>query len=292
MAGARIDELGSPEKPRFLAGRVTAQPLSLDAREITVEFPNPRKGVSIVACWKLSLAVAQGEFVSIIGPSGCGKTTFLNVLGGLQEPTSGELYVNGKKVTKPGRERMIVFQEYGLLPWRTVESNVRLGLELRHTRKSEADAAVAKALELVGLTPFAGAYSYELSGGMKQRAGLARALVTDPEILLLDEPFGALDAMTREVLQHEFEGIFMKTRKTAILITHSIDEAIALSDRIIVCTARPSRFKGEVVVDLPRPRVGFDIKAEPRYSEIYEEVWRLVESEIHDDRELRSESAQ
>jgi NitT/TauT family transport system ATP-binding protein len=259
---------------------------SLDAREITVEFPQPRKGISIVACWKLSLTVQPGEFVSIIGPSGCGKTTFLNVLGGLVPPTSGELYVNGKQVSAPGPERMIVFQEYGLLPWRTVASNVRLGLELRHVPKDEADEAVHKALEMVGLIGFEGAYSYELSGGMKQRAGLARALVTDPQILLLDEPFGALDAMTREVLQREFEDIFMKTEKSVVLITHSIDEAIALSDRIIVCTARPSRFKGEVEVDLPRPRVGYDIKADPRYSKIYEEVWRLVESEIHDDREL------
>lgn len=292
MGGPRLEELGSSHKNGVRDDAATGRHLSLDAREITVEFPNPRKGVSIVACWKLSLAVQPGEFVSIIGPSGCGKTTFLNVLGGLQKPTSGALFVNGKKVTGPGKERMIVFQEYGLLPWRTVEDNVRLGLELRHTRRSESNAAVAKALELVGLTQFAGAYSYELSGGMKQRAGLARALVTDPEILLLDEPFGALDAMTREVLQREFETIFMKTQKTAILITHSIDEAIALSDRILVCTARPSRFKGEVTVDLPRPRVGYDIKADAHYGEIYEEVWRLVESEIHDDRELRTDSSE
>jgi NitT/TauT family transport system ATP-binding protein len=261
--------------------------LSLDARDITVEFAQPRKGVSIIACWQLSLALEQGEFVSIIGPSGCGKTTFLNVLGGLQAPAAGTLHVNGQPVTKPGPERMIVFQEYGLLPWRTVQSNVRFGLELRGVNKTVIEDKVAQALELVGLTGFEDAYSYELSGGMKQRAGLARALVTDPEILLLDEPFGALDAMTREVLQKEFEEIFLKTKKSVVLITHSIDEAIALSDRIIVSTARPARFKGEVLVDLPRPRGEYDVKADARYAKIYDEVWRLVESEIHDDRTLQ-----
>jgi NitT/TauT family transport system ATP-binding protein len=260
---------------------------SLETRDITVEFPLPRKQVSIVACWELSLGIRPGEFVSIVGPSGCGKTTFLNVLGGLQEPTSGELLVNGKPTRGPGRERAIVFQEYGLLPWRTVVGNVGFGLELRHEKRSVIQENVRRALEIVGLDGFEQSYSYELSGGMRQRVGLARALVTDPEILLLDEPFGALDAMTREVLQKEFEQIYLRTGKTVVLITHSIDEAIVLSDRILVCTARPGRFKGEVVVDIPRPRAEIDIKSHPRYMEIWEAVWGLVQSEIHDDRHLQ-----
>jgi NitT/TauT family transport system ATP-binding protein len=159
--------------------------------------------------------------------------------------------------------------------------NVGFGLELRHEKKSVTEDAVRKALEIVGLVGFEHSYSYELSGGMRQRVGLARALVTDPEILLLDEPFGALDAMTREVLQKEFESIYMRTGKTVVLITHSIDEAIALSDRILVCTARPGRFKGEVSVDIPRPRGEIDIKSHPNYMDIWEAVWNLVESEIH-----------
>jgi NitT/TauT family transport system ATP-binding protein len=260
---------------------------SLETRDISVEFPLPRKEVSIVACWKLSLGIKPGEFVSIVGPSGCGKTTFLNVLGGLQEPTAGELLVHGRVAKRPGPERAIVFQEYGLLPWRTVLGNVGFGLELRHEKKAVIREQVQRALEIVGLVGFEQAYSYELSGGMRQRVGLARALVTDPEILLLDEPFGALDAMTREVLQKEFEQIFLQTGKTVVLITHSIDEAIALSDRILVCTARPARFKGEVAVDIPRPRAEIDIKSHQRYMEIWETVWGLVQSEIHDDRNLQ-----
>jgi NitT/TauT family transport system ATP-binding protein len=260
---------------------------SLETRDISVEFPLPRKGISIVACWKLSLGIRPGEFVSIVGPSGCGKTTFLNVIGGLQEPSSGELLVNGTVTRGPGPERAIVFQEYGLLPWRTVASNVGLGPELRHEKRSITREKVQEALEIVGLQGFEGSYSYELSGGMRQRVGLARALVTDPQILLLDEPFGALDAMTREVLQKEFEHIFLRTGKTVVLITHSIDEAIALSDRIIVCTARPARFKGEVPVDIPRPRADIDIKSHPSYMQIWEAVWGLVQSEIHDDRRVQ-----
>jgi NitT/TauT family transport system ATP-binding protein len=279
-----------PERPGVaLSGAANGAPYALEARDVTVEFPLPRKQIAIVAVWQFSLAVRPGEFVSIVGPSGCGKTTFLNVLAGLQEPTSGELFVNGKPTTGTGGERAVVFQEYGLLPWRTVERNVGLGPEVRGEKQREIKRRVHEALELVGLEGFDQSYSYELSGGMRQRVGLARALVTNPEILLLDEPFGALDAITREVLQKELERIVLRTKKTVVLITHSIDEAIALSDRIIVSTARPARVKGEIRVDLPRPRGGFDLKSHELYMPIWEATWGLVESEITGDEEYRPE---
>jgi NitT/TauT family transport system ATP-binding protein len=253
----------------------------IDARDLTIEFDLPQKGLTLVALWQFSLSIDRGQFVSIVGPSGCGKTTLLNAAAGLLKPSSGELLINGRPVTGPGPDRNVVFQEYGLLPWRTVESNVQFGLELRGERDAASRAKVQQVIDMVGLNGFEKSYSYELSGGMRQRVGLARALVTDPEILLLDEPFGALDAMTREVLQREFEQIFLKTHKTVLLVTHSIDEAIALSDFIVVCTARPGRLKGIIPVDMPRPRADYDIKTHPRFGPLWEEVWGLLRSEVY-----------
>jgi NitT/TauT family transport system ATP-binding protein len=264
----------------------------VEARDVTVEFPLPRKGVAITAVWEFSLSIRENEFVTIIGPSGCGKTTILNVLAGLQSPTSGEVLVNGRATVGPGSERMVVFQEYGLLPWRTVAKNVAFGPEVAGEQGERLEQRVAEALRTVGLEGFEQAYPYELSGGMRQRVGLARALVMDPQTLLLDEPFGALDAMTREVMQKELEQILLQTDKTVLLITHSIDEAIMLSDRIVVCTARPARIKDIVTVDLPRPRAqsmidgATDIKSDPQYVKIRETIAQLIQPEIHDDREL------
>lgn len=264
----------------------------LEARDVTVEFPLPGKGVAITAVWNFSFAVEENEFVSVIGPSGCGKTTLLNVLAGLQNPNAGTVLLNGKVTDRPGSDRMVVFQEYGLLPWRTVAGNVGFGPELAGVKNQALDGRIRDALRIVGLEGFEQAYPYELSGGMRQRVGLARALIMDPETLLLDEPFGALDAMTRETMQRELEQILMKSNKSVVLITHSIDEAVTLSDRIIVCTARPARIKEIVTVDLPRPRTGMadnggpDIKSNHRYTEIREAVSLLVQPEIQDDREL------
>lgn len=259
----------------------------IQANEVSAEYDLPRKQLTMVALWKFSLSVEPGEFISIVGPSGCGKTTFLNMVAGLIKPTSGEVLINGRKVTGPGPERNVVFQEYGLLPWRTVEDNVGFGLELREEKGNGASEKIHQAIDLVGLRGFEHAYSYELSGGMKQRVGLARALVTDPQILLMDEPFGALDAMTREILQREFERIILKTRQTVLFVTHSIDEAIALSDRIAICTSRPGRLKEIIPVELPRPRADYDIKLHPRYGELWDRVWSLLQAEVYEDLELQ-----
>lgn len=263
----------------------------IEARDVTVEFPLPRKGVAITAVWDFSFTIRDNEFCTIIGPSGCGKTTLLNVMAGLQAPTSGEVLVNGRPAAGPGSDRMVVFQEYGLLPWRTVAQNVGFGPELAGEKGARLEQRVEDALRIVGLEGFGQAYPYELSGGMRQRVGMARALIMDPQMLLLDEPFGALDAMTREVMQKELEQILMRANKTVLLITHSIDEAIVLSDRIIVCTARPARIKEVVDVDLPRPRAALiggetDIKSDPAYVKVRELVSQLVQPEIQDDREL------
>ena len=263
----------------------------IEANDVTVEFDLPRKQLTLVALWQFSLAIERGEFISIVGPSGCGKTTFLNVVAGLVKPNAGAVHIHGRPITGPGPDRNVVFQEHGLLPWRTVEANVRFGLELRGANHHTSTDNVQRTIEMVGLRGFEHAYSYELSGGMKQRVGLARALVTEPDILLMDEPFGALDAMTREVLQREFERIFLQTRKTVLFVTHSIDEAIALSDRIVVCTSRPGRVKAIIPVDLPRPRADYDIKLLPRFGEFWGKVWDLLQSEVYDDLEQEKEQS-
>lgn len=255
----------------------------IEADKVTTEFDMPREQLGLVALWEFSLSIDQGEFVCVVGPSGCGKTTFLNIVAGLLKPTSGVVKVNGKPVTGPGPDRNVVFQEYGLLPWRTVLDNIKFGLELRGDLKNGHSAEkIAEVINLVGLKGFEKSFSYELSGGMRQRVGLARALVTDPDILLMDEPFGALDAITREMLQREFERIIDQTKKTVLFITHSIDEAIALGDRIVVCTARPGRVKADIPVDLPRPRADYDIKLHPRFTELWGEVWSQLQAEVYD----------
>lgn len=259
----------------------------IESEKATVEFEMPREELTLVALWEFSLSIERGEFVCIVGPSGCGKTTFLNVVAGLVKATSGVVKVNGKPVDGPGPDRNVVFQEYGLLPWRTVYDNIKFPLELKG-KLTEADfKTIARVTELVGLNGFEKSFSYELSGGMKQRVGLARALVTNPQILLMDEPFGALDAMTRELLQREFERIIEQTKQTVLFITHSIDESIALADRVIICTARPGRIKEIIPIDLPRPRANYDIKLHPRYAELWAQIWGLLKEEV--DEEVQQE---
>jgi NitT/TauT family transport system ATP-binding protein len=235
--------------------------------KIFFEQNDPRKP-GLVALYNISLAIRKNEFVSLLGPSGCGKTTLIRIIAGLLAADRGEVLVNSQVVNSPGRDRCMVFQQFGLLPWRTVVSNVEFGLEIDGVPREERRARADKYLELVGLKGFENYYPHQISGGMQQRVGIARALSKKPEILLMDEPFGAVDAQTREQLQEELLKIWAQTETTVVFVTHSIDEAIYLSDRVMVMQARPGRIKEEVTVDLPRPRWEGDIKADPRFAQL------------------------
>ncbi len=201
-----------------------------------------------------NLDIEEGEFVCFVGPSGCGKTTLLRCLAGLEEPTKGDIRVRGVPLEGPGAERGYVFQSFALFPWRTVRRNIEFGLELKGMTKEERNRISDEYIDLVGLQGFEDAHPKELSGGMQQRVGLARALVNDPEVLLMDEPFGSLDAQTRNIMQTEVLKIWNRTHKTIIFVTHSVDESIFLADRVVVLTARPASIKAIFPVDLPRPR--------------------------------------
>jgi NitT/TauT family transport system ATP-binding protein len=200
------------------------------------------------------LDIAEGEFVCVVGPSGCGKTTLLRCIAGLEEPTRGEVRIRGNRLTGPGAERGYVFQSFALFPWRSVRRNIEFGLEIKGIDKGERHRISDEYIELVGLQGFEDNFPRELSGGMQQRVGLARALANDPEVLLMDEPFGSLDAQTRNLMQAEVLKIWNRTHKTIIFVTHSVDESIFLADRVVVLTARPADMKAIFPVDLPRPR--------------------------------------
>ena len=208
----------------------------------------------VVAIEDFTLDVRKGELISLLGPSGCGKTTILRLIAGLIEPSGGKIIVSGKRVSVPGSDRGMVFQEFALFPWRSVKKNIEFGLELAGVPKAERHARAQEYLEMVGLERFANSRIHELSGGMKQRVGIARALANDPEVLLMDEPLGALDAQTRNIMQKELLKIIEKTNKTILFVTHSVDEAVFLSDRIVVLTKRPATIKEIIEVPWPRPR--------------------------------------
>ena len=235
--------------------------------KVFFEQNDPRKP-GLVALYQVSLSIRKNEFVSLLGPSGCGKTTLIRIIAGLLMPDRGEVLVNNQPVTAPGRDRCMVFQQFGLLPWRTVMSNVEFGLEIEGVPREERRELADKYLELVGLQGFENYYPHQISGGMQQRVGIARALAKKPEFLLMDEPFGAVDAQTREQLQEELLKIWAQTEATVVFVTHSIDEAIYLSDRVVVMQARPGRIKEEVAIDLRRPRWEGDVKADPRFAQL------------------------
>jgi NitT/TauT family transport system ATP-binding protein len=259
---------------------MTPSPI-IEASNVTAAYENVRARTRLIALRDVNLDIGEGEFVAIVGPSGCGKTTLLNMVAGFIKPMTGTVRVRGKEVAGPGEDRAMVFQDYALLPWRTVEKNVRFGVELRAGGRSKRDLAerVQHSIELVGLDGFGPRYPHQLSGGMKQRVGIARAFATGAEILLMDEPFAAIDAMTREGMQAELERIIAKTRQTVIFITHSIDEAIQLADRVVVISQRPGRVRAIVDVDLPRSRFDVDAKSDPHFIELREHVWGLLRDE-------------
>ncbi len=247
--------------------------------KVTVIFSQPTGG-QLVAVEDFDLKVQRGEFVTIVGPSGCGKSTLLSVVDGLIPPSRGEIFINGKTVKEPGHDRALVFQEFALLPWRTVEGNVMLGLELHKKYTPAQMKEIAHHyIQMVGLKGFEKHYPHQLSGGMRQRVGIARALAVNPDILLMDEPFAALDAQTREIMSVELLRIWEQDKKTVLFVTHSIDEAVYLADRIVVMSGRPGRVKEIIPVDLPRPRK-LSIKDETQFVHLRRHIWDLLEEEV------------
>jgi NitT/TauT family transport system ATP-binding protein len=226
---------------------------------------------------QLDITVKQGEFLAIVGPSGCGKSTFLDMIAGLAKPSSGEIFIDGRRITGPALDRGIVLQGYALFPWRTVRKNVEFGLEIKKVPEKDRQAISQRYIELVGLKNFEDRYPHELSGGMKQRVAIARALAYDPEVLLMDEPFAAVDAQTRETLQEELLCIWEKTKKTIVFVTHGIDEAVFLADRVAVMTANPGTIKDIVTINLPRPRDG--IRSSPEFGWVRHKIWELLQNE-------------
>ena len=257
--------------------------IKLRAIEVSKTFGTGKD--EVVAIEKLSFDVKENEFTVLVGPSGCGKSTFLYMVAGFEKPTDGRILLEGKPIQKPGPDRGFVFQEFVLYPWRTVLGNVTFGLEIAGLNKEEEKKTATRYIRMVGLEGFENKYPHTLSGGMKQRVGIARALAYDPEVLLMDEPFGALDAQTRKIMQRELEKIMEKTRKTVLFVTHSVIEAVYLADTIVVMTARPGRVKKIVEVNLPRPR-SYTGK---QYLAIRREVLNFLEEEVTKSQKLQKE---
>jgi len=234
---------------------------------------------AVIAFRQLSLAVPRQEILCVVGPSGCGKTTFLRCIAGLIDLSDGEIAVNGQRVTGPPDDVAMVFQHFGLLPWKTVYDNAAFGLAMAGAPEAKIRERVGHYLELVGLTGFEKRFPYQLSGGMQQRVGLVRALAMNPSVLLMDEPFAALDAQTREVLQAELLNLMQRPeeRKTMVFVTHSIDEAILLADRIAVMTARPGRIKEILEMPFGWPRDVEVVRADPRFAELRNHIWRELQ---------------
>jgi len=250
----------------------------LETRGLSKTFLKATGG-QVEALRDISLQIQEGEFIAIVGASGCGKTTFLRILDGLLDKSSGEIILDGHGVTHPGPDRGFVFQSDSLFPWRTVIDNVTFGLEVQGKPKKASHERAMEYIKLVGLEGFEKHYPHELSGGMRQRANLARALTVDPELLLMDEPFAALDAQTREIMQQELLRIWNRDRKTVIFITHQIDEAIFLADRVFVFTVRPGRVKTVIPIPFARPR-SLEMKRTPEFIGYVDQVWKLIEEEV------------
>ncbi len=238
-----------------------------------------RRDAGVVAVQDLSLAVRDNEFVSLVGPSGCGKSTLLMMAAGLESISAGDILFDGISVTGPGADRGMVFQSYTLFPWLSVEENIRFALKKSGLGRSAQDTLVREHIQLVGLDGFERAYPNQLSGGMRQRVAIARALVYKPQMLLMDEPFGALDAQTRLQMQELLLQVWQAHRTTVLFVTHDVEEALLLSDRIYVMTARPGRIKTEIAVDLPRPRNLLETEIDPRFAALRRQVLTLIREE-------------
>jgi NitT/TauT family transport system ATP-binding protein len=251
----------------------------IDVRGLSKTF-RALTGEAVEAIHDLSLSVADNQFVSLVGPSGCGKSTLLYIVAGFIEPTAGEVRVDERPVRGPGPDRGIVFQEYALFPWRTVAGNIRYGLEEKGVPRDEAARTVATYLRRMGLEGFQHPYPRELSGGMKQRVALARTLAYDPDVLLMDEPFGALDAQTRELQQDQLLAVWRERKKTVLFVTHSVEEAVYLSERVVVMSARPGRIKRVIDVDLDRSREREEVVTSSEFARLRNRVWLDVREEV------------
>ncbi|WP_372657963.1 ABC transporter ATP-binding protein [Hydrogenophaga sp.] len=248
----------------------------IEVRKLSMTFGSAQQRVHAVT--DVSLHVAPGEFVSIIGPSGCGKSTLLNVVAGFTQPTQGEATLDGRQIVGPGSDRGVVFQQYSLFPWMSVRKNVEFGLKMQGVAANQRETAARTLLGLAGLLSFENHYPDQLSGGMKQRVGIVRALATSPQVMLMDEPFGALDSQTRVVMQQILTNMWQRMRLSVLFITHDIEEAIFLSDRVYVMTARPGRIKAEVEIPLPRPRTA-EMMSSVAFTQVLHKLRNLIREE-------------
>jgi len=270
-----------------------AAPPKIQLRDIRKTFRWRAKGEEHVvpALGGVNFEIRPNEFLTVIGPSGCGKTTLLRIVASLTPADTGTVLIDGREVTKPSAERAMVFQQFGLFPWKTVLDNVKFPLAIQKVPDAEATERARVQLRRVGLDRFESSHPHQLSGGMQQRVGLARALAVNPEILLMDEPFGAIDAQTREFMQEELLKIWAETKKTVLFITHDLDEAVLLADRIIVLTSGPGSVVREIVdVNLPRPRWEYDVRAHPGFAEVRNRIWQLLRKDLQ--AQLESETVQ
>jgi len=260
---------------------------------ITKSFPLAQRGRTgeLQVIDGIDLDVAENEFLTVIGPSGCGKTTLLKIIASLVEPDSGQVLVDGEVVSQPGPDRAMVFQSFGLFPWKTVLDNVRFPLVTRKMPSAQATDIAMTYLQKVGLERFVHSHPHQLSGGMQQRVGLARALATEPDILLMDEPFGAIDAQTRELMQEELMRLWQQTRKTVVFVTHDLDEAVLLADRVLLLSPGPGRVRRIVPVDLPRPRWEYDVRAHPDFAQIRAELWSALRGDLLAEQAEQAEEA-
>lgn len=244
----------------------------ISVNDLSHRYVTPGRGETL-ALSDVNLEIENNEFITLLGPSGCGKTTLMRAIGGLENPTEGEVIVNGKSVRGPNLDCSVVFQNFALMPWSTILDNVAFGLEMRGMRKSEARNKAKEYVDKVGLSGFENKFPKELSGGMQQRVGLARALAVDTPIILMDEPFGALDQQTRRYMQEELLSIWENDKKTVVFVTHDMEEAILLADRIVLMSARPGRVEEVIDVNIPRPRNQEGIEQTPEFVELKEYLW-------------------
>ena len=270
----------SPSSRVAPGDRPAAAPAAaVEFAEVSVRFATPAGGAHTVVSG-ISLSIAAGTFVALVGPSGCGKSTLLNVAAGLLAPPEGKVRVLGEELRGINRHAAYLFQQDALLPWRSVLDNVRLGLDFRGVPAADAEQRARFFIAKVGLAGFEDRFPHQLSGGMKKRIAIAQSWIVDPPILLMDEPFGALDVQTRQNMENELLDLWQESRKTVLFITHDLEEAIALADRVVVLTAGPARLKGDYEVDLPRPRDVVEIRLNPDFTALYRQIWDDLRDEV------------